>query len=79
VQTGELITTLRATITKRGRPVTLLRRSQPRRGTLVAHCGHGCTGASRSLTRQSAPVLGEPSGSGREIIVSSVLILMALR
>jgi len=76
VQTGELITTLRATITKRGRLITLLRCSQPRRCTLVAHCGHGGPVATRSLTRQSAPVIGSPVATGREIIVSSVLILI---
>jgi hypothetical protein len=76
VQTGELITTLRAAITKRGRPITLVRCSQPRRCTLVAHCGHGGPVATRSLTRQSAPVIGSPVATGREIIVSSVLILI---
>src|SRR5207247_101586 len=68
--------TLRATITKRSRPITHLRRSQPRRRTLVAHFGHGGTVASRSLTRQSAPVIRNPVATGGEIIVSSVLILI---
>ena len=73
---AERITTLRATITKRGSAITLLRRSQPRRGTLVAHRGHGGTVTSRPLTRPSAPVIDEPVATGREIIVSSVLILI---
>src|SRR5205085_1605271 len=47
-----------------------------RRCTLVAHCGHGGPVATRSLTRQSAPVIGTPVATGREIIVSSVLILI---
>jgi hypothetical protein len=37
VQTSELITTSRAAITKCRSLITLLRRSQPRRGTLIAY------------------------------------------
>src|SRR5207237_8666900 len=47
-----------------------------RRCTLVTHCRHGCHVATRSLTRQFAPVIGTPVTTGREIIVSSVLILI---
>jgi len=76
VQTSELITTLRATITKGSLLITLLRRSQPRRRTLVAHFGHEGTFASRSLARQSASVIRHPVATGGEIIVGSVLILI---
>jgi hypothetical protein len=51
VQTGELITTGRATITKRRSPIALLRRSQPRRGTLLAYGCHVGTVASGPLAR----------------------------
>jgi hypothetical protein len=76
VQTSELIPTQRATITKGSRPITLLRRSHPRRGTLVAHFGHDGTLASRLLARQSAPVIRHPVATGGEIVVGSVLILI---
>src|SRR5207249_10560896 len=75
-QPSQRITTLRATITKRGRPITILRRSQPRRGTFVAQHRHGDTVATRPLPRQSAPVISDRVATGREVIVSSVLILI---
>src|SRR5207247_663428 len=76
VQTSQRITPRRAAITKRGRPITLLRRSQSRRGALIAYCRYGGTVATRPLPCQSAPVIGDPVATGREIIVCSVLILI---
>jgi hypothetical protein len=76
VQTSERITTRRATITERGSPVTILCRSQPRRGTLVAQPRHGVTVATRALPRPSAPVIGDRVATGSEIIVGGVLILI---
>src|SRR5947209_17757643 len=76
VQTSQRITTLRATITKRGGPITIRPRSQPCRGTLRAHRRHGVTVPTRPLPRQSASVVGDRVATGREIIVGSVLILI---
>src|SRR5207253_8681089 len=76
VQTSQRITTLRATITKLGGPITIRPRSQPRRGTLSAHPRHGVTVPTRPLPRQSASVVGDRVATGREIIVGSVLILI---
>ena len=76
VQTSELITTLRATITKRRSPIALLRRSQPRRGTLVTYGRHDGTVATGPLPRQSAPSMDDPVAAGRKIAVGSVLILV---
>src|SRR5436190_1093701 len=76
VQTSQRITTLRATITKLGGPITIRPRSQPRRGTLSADHRHGVTVPTRALPRQSAPVVGDRVATGREIIVGSVLILI---
>src|SRR5205823_1808122 len=76
VQTSERITTLRATITKLGVPITIRPRSQPRRGTLSAHHRHGVTVPTRPLPPQSASVVGDRVATGREIIVTSVLILV---
>jgi hypothetical protein len=49
VQTSELITTSRATITKHGSSIALLRRSQPRRSTLLTYGRHDGTVASGPL------------------------------
>src|SRR5205085_7483566 len=76
VQTSQRITTLRATITKRGSPITILRRSQPRRRTLVAQDRHRGPVATRPLPRQRGPVISDRVATGREIIVSGVLILI---
>jgi hypothetical protein len=76
VQTSELITPRRATITKRRSPIALLRRLQPCRGTLVADCRHDGTVASGPLPRQSAPLMGGLVAAGREIVVGGVLILV---
>jgi len=76
VQTSQRITTLSATITKRGSPITIFRCSQPRRGTLVAQHRHGGTVATRPLPRQSAPLIRDRVATGREIIVSGVLIFI---
>src|SRR5438270_72919 len=59
VQTSQRITTLRATITKRGSPITILRRSQPRRRTLVAQDRHRGPVATRPLPRQRGPVISD--------------------
>jgi hypothetical protein len=76
VQTSELITASRPTITKRRSPIALLRRLQPRRGTLVTGCRHDGTVASGPLARESAPAMDDPVAAGREIIVGGVLILV---
>jgi hypothetical protein len=76
VQTSQLITTSRAAITKRRSPITLLRRSQPRRGTLIAYRRDDGAVASGPLARQSAAVMRESVSTSREIIVGSVLILI---
>src|SRR6266576_1220736 len=76
VQTSQRITTLRATITKLGGPITIRPRSQPRRGTLSAHPRHGVTVPTRPLPRQSASLVADRVATGREIIVGSVLILI---
>src|SRR5436309_1918532 len=76
VQTSQRITTLRATITKLGVPITIRPRPQPCRGTLSAHPRHGVTVPTRALPRQSAPVVGDRVATRREIIVGSVLILI---
>jgi hypothetical protein len=76
VQTSQRITTLRATITKLGSPITIRRRFQPRRGTLGAHPRHGVPVPTRPLPRQSASMVGDRVATGREIIVGSVLILI---
>jgi hypothetical protein len=76
VQTSQLITTFRAAITKRGSSIPLVRRSQPRRGAVIAYGRYGGTVATRPLPRQSAPAIGEPVATGREIVVSRVLILV---
>src|SRR6266542_100395 len=70
------ITTLRATITKLGGPITIRPRSQPRRGTLSADHRHGVTVPTRPLPRQSASVVDDRVATRREIIVGSVLILI---
>jgi len=51
VETSELITASRATITKRRSPIALLTRSQPCRGTLLAYARYDGTVASGPLTR----------------------------
>lgn len=76
VQTSELITAGRATIAKRRSPIALLRRLQPRRGTLLPDGRHDGTVASGPLPRQSAPLMGGLVAAGREIIVGGVLILV---
>jgi hypothetical protein len=76
VQTSQRITTLRATITKLGSPITLCPRSQPCRGTLSAHHRHVVTVPTRPLPRQSASAVGDRVATGREIIVGSMLILI---
>ena len=76
VQTSELITASRATVTKRRSPITLLRRLQPRCGTLLTDCRHDGTVASGPLPRQSAPLMGAFVATGREILVGRVLILV---
>src|SRR6266487_1899018 len=76
VQTSQRITTLRATITKLGGPITIRPRCQPRRGTLSAHPRHGVTVPTRPLPRQSASAVGDRVATRREIIVGSVLILI---
>jgi hypothetical protein len=76
VQTSELITASRATITKYRSPIALLRRLQPRGGTLLPDGRHDGTVASGPLPRQSAALMGGLVAAGREIIVGSVLILV---
>src|SRR5206468_11167420 len=76
VQTSQRITTLRATITKLGGPITIRPRPQPCRGTLSAHPRHGVTVPTRPLPRQSASAVGDRVATRREIIVGSVLILI---
>src|SRR5207247_2508214 len=76
VQTSQRVTTLRATITKRGRPITILSRSHPRRGTFVAQHRHRGPVPTRPLPRQNAPVIADRIAAGREIIVRGCLILI---
>ena len=76
MQTSELITASRATVTKRRSPITLLRRLQPRCGALLTDCRHDGTVASGPLPRQSAPLMGASVATGREILVGRVLILV---
>jgi hypothetical protein len=75
VQTSKLITAGRATITKRRIPIAVLRRSQPRHGTLFAYGRHDGAVTSGAFARQCAPAMDGPVTAGREIIVGSVLIL----
>jgi hypothetical protein len=76
VQTSQRIAPLRAPIAKRGSLITLLRRSQPPHGALVAQLRYGATVATRSLARQSAPVMGDRVATGGEIVVRSALIVI---
>jgi hypothetical protein len=76
VQASQRITTLRASITELGSPITVSPRSQSCRGTLSARHRHGVTVPTRPLPRQSASVVGDRVTTGRELIVGSVLILI---
>jgi hypothetical protein len=76
VQTSQLIATFRAAVAKCGSSISLIRRSQPRRGAVVAYGRYGGSVATGPLPRQSAPLIGEPVATGREIVVRGVLILV---
>jgi hypothetical protein len=76
VQPSQRITRLGAPITKDGGAITILRRVEPRHSTLVAQRRHGLAVVTRPLARDGTPVMGGRVATGRELIVSSVLILV---
>ena len=67
---------LGATIAKLGSPITIRRRSQPRRSSLGTHNRHGLAVTTRPLPRESASLVGDGIATGGEVIVGSVLILV---